>query len=148
MALESHGVQFFWSTATGGTCATSATLAVGEINSFTGPAGGAAIIDITHLRSTAKEKLQGLPDEGNFTIECNLTTLFTAATGAVGGLRRNRLERKMGSFKLKTSTAVVGGDPVKVAGVGYATTLTPSGSVDDKLSLSITIEITGKTTWS
>lgn len=147
MALESHGVQFWWSTATACSTAGSTNL-IGEIVSFTGPSGGAAIIDVTHLGSTAKEKLQGLPDEGNITLECNLTTKITDTAAGQGLLRRSRLDRTKGSFVLKTSTVVVGGDAVKVSAEGYVTTLTPSGGVDDKLGLSVTIEITGKATWA
>src|SRR5215831_12400256 len=49
----------------------STYLPLGEVISFDGPGGKAAIIDITNLASVAKEKLPGLPDEGTFTMTCN-----------------------------------------------------------------------------
>ena len=148
MALESHGVVFFWSTVAGGNGATAATNAIGEVISFSGPSGGAGIIDITHLGSTFKEKLQGVPDEGQLTIECNFTTYLSDTAANQGLLRASRGERREGSWTLKTSTVVTGGDQVVIKGRGFVTTLTPSGAVDDKISLSVTIEINGKTTWA
>jgi len=144
MASEAHGVKLFWSTATAS--GTGATLSVGELVSFTGPSGAAAIIDVTNLQSSAHEKLQGLPDEGNIGIEYCLTTIYMAATGGQAGLRKSRLARKKGSFVLKTGTAINAGDPIRIHGEGYVTTLGLSGAVDDKLAMSATIEITGKTT--
>jgi len=144
MALEAHGTKLFWSTATAS--GTGATLSVGELVSFTGPSGAAAVINVTNLQSTAHEKLQGLPDEGNVSIEFCLTTIFMAATGGQAGLRKSRIARKKGSFVLKTSTLINAGDPIRTHGEGYVTTLSFSGAVDDKVAGSATIEITGKTT--
>lgn len=44
---------------------------VGEVTSIGAPSGEAADIDTTHLESTAKEYLIGLPDEGNIEIAMN-----------------------------------------------------------------------------
>lgn len=44
---------------------------VGEVNNIGAPSGEAADIDTTHLESTAKEYLVGLPDEGNIEIAMN-----------------------------------------------------------------------------
>src|SRR5262245_14477281 len=44
---------------------------IGQVISFDGPGGKAAIIDTTNLASTAKEKLPGLPDEGAFDMSVN-----------------------------------------------------------------------------
>ena len=50
----------------------SATFAkVGEVTSIGAPSGEAADIDTTHLESTAKEYLIGLPDEGNVELAMN-----------------------------------------------------------------------------
>lgn len=42
-----------------------------EVNSISGPDGKAKLIDVTHLQSTGKEYLQGIPDFGQVTLECN-----------------------------------------------------------------------------
>lgn len=44
---------------------------VGEVTNIGAPSGEAADIDTTHLESTAKEYLIGLPDEGNIEIAMN-----------------------------------------------------------------------------
>ena len=60
MAIEAQGSKLFWSAST----AASTAVQVGGFMGFNGPSGSAAVIDITTLGSTAKEKLMGLPDEG------------------------------------------------------------------------------------
>jgi len=139
MALEAHGARFFWSTST--IRATGATVKVPGINSYSGPSGGAAVIDVTNFDSAAKEKLQGLPDEGQITLEMSMTTLMGAATGALAKLRKMRDARQIGHYTLKLSTDLYN------EGLAYVTTLTPSGAVDDKIGLSVTIEISGKASW-
>lgn len=44
---------------------------VKEIKNFSGFDGQASVIDVTHLGSTAKEKLKGLLDNGAFSIDVN-----------------------------------------------------------------------------
>ncbi len=44
---------------------------IGEVTNIGAPSGEAADIDTTHLESTAKEYLTGLPDEGNIEIAMN-----------------------------------------------------------------------------
>lgn len=44
---------------------------IGEVTNIGAPSGEAADIDTTHLESTAKEYLIGLPDEGNIEISMN-----------------------------------------------------------------------------
>jgi len=139
MALEAHGAEFFWSTST--VRATGATSKVPEVLSYSGPSGGAGVIDVTNFNSTAKEKLQGLPDEGNITLELAMTSAIALSTGALAKMRESRDARKIGHYTLKLSTNVIN------EGLAYVTTLTPSGAVDDKIGLSVTVEITGKASW-
>lgn len=47
---------------------------VGEVINIGAPSGEAADIDTTHLESTAKEYLIGLPDEGNIELAMNAMT--------------------------------------------------------------------------
>lgn len=44
---------------------------IGEVTNIGAPSGEAADIDVTHLESTAKEFLTGLPDNGNIEIAMN-----------------------------------------------------------------------------
>jgi len=141
MALEAHGARFFWSTST--VKATGASLnRLPELISYSGPSGGAAVIDITHFDSAAHEKLQGLPDEGNITLETNLTSAISETTGCLAKIRKMRDARQVGHLTLKYSTDTI------IQALGYIISLTPSGAVDDKIGLSIVVEITGKATWT
>jgi len=139
MALEAHGMEFFWSTST--IRATGATCLVDGVNSYSGPSGGAAVIDVTNFQSTAKEKLQGLPDEGNITLELSVSSEIALSTGSLAKLRESRDARRIGHYTMKLSTNVIN------EGLAYITTINPSGAVDDKIGLSVTVEITGKASW-
>ena len=140
MALESQGVIIFWSTSTA--ASTAAADVVGEVVSFSGPGGNAAVIDVTHLGSTAKEKMMGLPDEGQLTLECNLAP---TDTGQIG-LRSARAARakKKAVIKLTDSTSA----PTKLIFDAYCLNFSINGSVDNKISASIGLEIAGPCTWT
>lgn len=44
---------------------------IGEVMEFGGPSGDKPTVDVTHLRSTSREYIGGLPDNGEFTLTCN-----------------------------------------------------------------------------
>ena len=69
MAKESQGIIAYWSTTTA--AATAAGNVVGEVVGFSGPAMTNSVIDVTNLQSTAKEKLVGVYDAGNITLNVN-----------------------------------------------------------------------------
>jgi len=62
MAIESQGAIFYWSTTTA--ASTSTSHAVAEVVGFNGPTGSANVIDVSHLGSTAREKLIVAPRAG------------------------------------------------------------------------------------
>ena len=70
-----------------------------------------------------------------------MTSAIALSTGALAKMRESRDARKIGHYTLKLSTNVIN------EGLAYVTTLTPSGAVDDKIGLSVTVEITGKASW-
>ena len=110
-----------------------AWVAVGEVVDWDGPGGSASVIDVTHLTSDAKEKRMGLPDEGQFTFSMN-KIFGDTGQDACWEARRLQLEK---SFKVTyTDTTTQTFD-------GYVLQFSTSGGVDDKVSGSITIEITG-----
>lgn len=113
--------------------------AVGEVVDFTGPGGKASIIDVTHLGSTAKEKLPGLPDEGQFSMTLNLVPGDTQQQN----LRADRAAQTKRNFQVVLSD---GSTTLSFAAyvLGYA----ESGKVDDKVVLKIDLEITGAVIWS
>jgi hypothetical protein len=112
---------------------------VGEVTNFDGPGGEATMYETTHLQSTAKEKMVGLPDEGRLTLSINwdLDTDLGQQTCATA-----RAARTLKNFKLTFS------DDSTATFSGYVMGLAASGGVDDKVAGSITIEITGAVTWS
>lgn len=123
-------------TAANGTITPLAYLEVGEITDFDGPSGSASVIDTTNLQSTAKQKLMGLPDEGQFTLSINRQPDDTGQLAVSAA----RTARTLKNFKLTLS------DDSVLSFAGYVLGDTWSGGVDGKVSGSITIEISGAVT--
>jgi predicted secreted protein len=139
MAIQAQGSIFYWSSSTTPTT----NNAIGEVKSFSGPSGSAGIIDITHLGSTAKEKLIGLRDEGQITFECNLMTSAAAGQQLMRGDRATRSQRAWSIILADSTTS-----PTRLNGVGYCTGFSVSGGVDDVVKASITVEIDGAVSWT
>lgn len=110
-----------------------AWLEIGEVTDWDGPGGSATMYETTHLQSTAKEKKIGLMDEGQLTLSINWEPTDTGQRAA----RDARAARTEKSFRLTytdNSTATFN---------GYVMGMSSSGGVDNKVSGSITIEISG-----
>lgn len=107
--------------------------AVGEVVDWDGPGGSASVIDATHLRSAAKEKLIGLMDEGQFSFSVNFAPDDTGQQAC----RVARSTRALKGYRLTYS------DDTTQTFDGYCLQFATSGGVDDKVNGSITIEITG-----
>jgi len=108
---------------------------IAEINSFSGPGGSVSVIDVTDLSSTAKEKIAGLNDNGQLTMECNFVpsntqqaALRTAKeNGTVVGMQLVFTDTGSTTW---TFSAIVTGFSI-------------SGAVDGVVKGSITLDITG-----
>ena len=137
MALETQGSVVAINT---GTTATPTWTTIGEVKSFSGPSGSASVIDATHLGSTAKEKLMGLADEGQITLELNYLHTSDSGQSAVRTARTNRTKSE---FQITLSD---GSSTIKFS--GYVLSFTVNGGVDALMSSSITIEITGAVTYA
>jgi hypothetical protein len=110
---------------------------IGEVISFDGPGGKAAIIDITNLQSTFKEKLPGLPDEGAFSMTAN----FSGSDLGQQALQAARTAQSPVQMKITfvdTSTATFS---------AYVMEFKISGKADSKVEIAIPLEITGAVTW-
>jgi hypothetical protein len=136
MAIQSQGCLFYWSSNT----TPSTNNPVGEVKTFSGPSGSAAIIDVTHLGSVAKDKLVGLRDEGQVTFECNLMT------SAVTGQQMMRVDRAARTIKC-ASIVLTDASTSRLDFQAYCTGFSISGGVDDVVKSSITLEIAGAVTW-
>jgi len=113
---------------------------IGEIKSFNGPGGQSSDIDITTLESTAKEFLQGLQDEGEFSFEANLDPsdpgqIFCRAA------RSAQVQRGFEVILADTDATTFEFD-ANVKGFSV------SGGVDDVVKAAISLRISGPVTWS
>lgn len=113
--------------------------AIGEIVSFTGPGGSANVIDVSALDSSAREKLVGLADNGQLTLEVNYDPANEATHSS---LRVDRDAATLRDFRIVfTDTGAEQWDFQ-----GYILGFSVGGSVDEKVNATYTIEITGTIT--
>jgi hypothetical protein len=131
--VDINSVGFTAHASAAGTFTPEEWVPVGESVDFDGPGGAASVIDATHLGSTAREKIMGIPDEGQFTFSLNRVFSDTGQA-AVFAARAARAKK---SFRVTYMD-----DTVQTFD-GYVLQFSTSGGVDDKLNGSVTIEITG-----
>jgi hypothetical protein len=110
-----------------------AWLEIGEVTDWDGPGGSATMYETTHLQSEAKEKKIGLMDEGQLTLSINWEP-SDAGQKAARDARAARTEKSFRLTYTDNSTATFD---------GYVIGMSSSGGVDNKVSGSITIEISG-----
>ncbi len=142
MAIESQGTIFYWSTSTA--ASTSTSHAVAEVVGFNGPSGGANVIDVSHLGSTAKEKLLGLRDEGQVTLDVN----FRPGTTSQDYMRTCRAQRLMRKAVIQLNDNTTEAARTKIIFDAYVGGFSVSGAVDQVVKGSITLEITGACTYA
>jgi len=119
---------------------------IGEITDFTGPGGAAAVIDITHLQSTAKEKMIGIRDEGQLSMSLN----FQPTDAGQVALIADRAARTRGKYVIRLTDMATGSSahPSYAAFNGYPLQYSISGAVDNKVSANAVIEIDGSVDWA
>ena len=125
-------------TAANGTLTPVAYTQIGDVTDWDGPGGSSAVIDKTHLLSTRKEKFAGVPDEGQLSLSIN----FDPSGAGIEAAQAARIARAEKDFKITYS------DDQTATFSGYVLAVTSSGSVDGKVSGSITIEVTGAVTFA
>lgn len=113
---------------------------IGNITDFSGPGGQASVIDVSNLDSTFKEKIMGLPDEGQVSFNVNLDPDNASHTA----LRTLRASRSRGEFKITLTDAT----PTTLMFFGYVLGFTLSGGVDAVVKAALTIEIDGPIAWA
>lgn len=119
---------------------------IAEIRSFSGPGGQANIIDATTLQSLGKEKVMGLQDEGQLTLEAN----FVGKDAGQQDLLEDRAAGVKRKFKIIFSDVITGGIAAGTSAAfeAFVIGFTVSGGVDALTSAQITLEITGAVTWT
>ncbi len=113
---------------------------IAESVDIVGPDGQANIIDATHHGSVARDKLMGLPDEGQVTFSGNLVV---ADTGQVAA-RVARDDQTLIAFKILLPDAPVN---TEIQFSGFVLQFALAAPTDDKITLNLTIEISGPVTW-
>lgn len=114
---------------------------IGEVKSIQGPGGSASVIDTTNLSSTAKEKQMGLMDEGQVTIELNLDTDDAQQTG----MRTDRTNRTLRDFRI---TLTDSSPATTLTFAAYVLSFPVAAAVDDVITASVTLEVSGPVTWA
>lgn len=110
---------------------------IGEVKSVSGFDGTAAEIDTTHLRSRAKEFVQGLQDFGNVTL-----TLNTKTDTGQAKLRSLKATQTKGVFTITDSEGLV------AAFQAYVMSFTFDLSGPDTAETSqVTLRVTGEPAW-
>lgn len=135
-ALKSQGIDFQMGDGGG----TEVFATINEVMSISGPGGSAAVIDVTDLKSTAKEKRMGLQDEGQITLEINY--IPTDTKHAL--LRTAKADGDPRNFRIIFTDAGTTQWDFAALVTGFAV----SAAVDDVVKASVTLEVTGAITES
>jgi len=138
----SRGTEFYWSTSTAASTAASAL--VGYVVSFDGPGGGNNMIDVTNLSSTGMEYVPGISDGGQLTLTVN-RDLKNAAQNA---LQADKYAGNLRKCVIKFNDSSTDADKTKAIFDAYCEAFSLSGGVNAPLTASITLRVTGGTTWS
>ena len=133
-ALQSQGIDFQMGDGGG----TEVFAIIPEISSISGPGGSAAIIDVTDLASTAKEKRVGLQDEGSITLEINY--IPTNVKHAL--LRTAKADGEARNFKIIFTDS----GTTTWSFSAFVSGFSVSAAVDDVIKASVTLEVTGSIT--
>ena len=137
-AIESQGVVIGMSD---GSMSPITYSPIGNVTGFTGPGGQASVIDVTNLASVAKEKLMGLPDEGQFSLDVNLDPDNTQHAA----LRTARANRTLMYFEIQLTDD----SPVtSVTFQGYVLGFSITGAVDQVVKATVTIEVDGAVSYA
>lgn len=136
LALKTQGILF--QSGDGGV--PEVFTSVGEVTSIDGPGGEASEIDVTHLASTAKEYLIGLPDEGNITLDCALLPDDVGQTR----LRNDRVNATLRNYKITLTDSPATTITFSAFCKGFRMT----AGIDAKMMASVTLRVSGAVTYN
>ena len=121
-----------------GTTITIDGVGITEAYNFSGPTGSTTFIDATHFGSDATEKIADVADYGQFTLSANLIP----GDPGQATLIAKRQSGDPGAF------VVTYADGTTVTFSALVTGFVPSGAVRERLTVSVTLEITGAAVWA
>ena len=113
---------------------------VSNVTAISGPGGAASVIDVTNLASTFKEKLMGLPDEGQISLNLN----FDPDDTSHQALRGARASRTRTEFKLTLTDAT----PSTGTFWAYVLSFALDIGVDKQVTAAVTLEVDGPIAWA
>ena len=121
----------------GGTAGVELFTEIAEITNLGGPDETLELIDATHMGSPGgrREFIPSLKDSGEVTLDLN----FLPGDANQNGLRQDLIDRVRRTFKLVWTDLAL----TTYTFSGYVTSHTKSAAIDDKLTASVTIKITG-----
>jgi hypothetical protein len=139
MAIRAQGTLLKAAVGTGEVYTT-----VGEVLDFNGPSPTRPVIDATNLTSTARKKITGLSDYGQFTAQLHLDY----GDAGQDNVRDAQASGALTNFQLLIPAGIAGstGVATTVSFAGYVSGFSASGSVDGLITSSLTIEIDGAVT--
>jgi len=111
---------------------------IGQVMEFDGPDGMAPTIDVSNLSSTRREFNMGLPDEGQFTLECQYDMDDTGQSRC----KTIRDARSSETFQVSLTDSPA----TTWTFTGYVLGFQIRGGIDDVYRLTITIKITAEIT--
>jgi hypothetical protein len=109
-----------------------------ELRDFQGPQGTSPEVDVTSLDSTAREKISGLKDNGSFTANMNWIPNNIQHQGLIAD-QESRVRRW---FRLTFS------DGTLAEFIGFVTSTSTTGGVDQNVSMALSVSISGAITWT
>lgn len=129
-AIESQGFKFEVQT----TDSVPAWLEVKEMKTFNEQQGESADIDVTHLQSSRKEYLIGVPDDGTLSMDCN----FLMNDPGQIEMRAARADRGVRSMRITFSDGSI------ATFSGFVKSFPMQGGVDAAVTGSVSIRISGE----
>jgi len=123
-----------------GTAGTEVFTTIAEITNISGPGIKMDLIDATHMSSPSafREYIPSLLDGTEISFDLN----YLPGDANQSGLRDDQLARLVRNYRIVWTDTDASTDSF----AGYVTDFTPSAKIDDKLSASATIKITGPIT--
>lgn len=136
--VQSQGTKFAYSD--GGS--PSLFINIGNVTGVDGLGGGSAsVIDVSNLDSVMKEKLMGLPDEGQISVPLNLDPDNASHIA----MRNARLNRTRLEFRVTFVDAAPGATAVFFA---YVLMFKVGIAVNKQLTADMTLEVDGAIAWN
>ena len=133
-AITGNGTVFSWGTP-------SSETAVGQVVSVSGPSVSTATIDVTDIAGSEKTFIAGMVDGGEVSLEVS----YDPATAATNhGVMTTALLAGTATDGWKITWS----DGAHVSALGIVTSFSASAAIDDKVTASFTIKVTGPVTFA